>query len=630
MMKTHRWMLGGGIDLVRPPINRHKAPGELIGCMNYESRDEGYRRIQGYERFDGRKAPSNIFDDDPGEEDKQAEIRRAAIGPVPGDNLLAVWRYRDRTYAFARDGSETKMYGSSPNGWQQLPLGWRTTFTGGTGSLSPGDTIQTGGGRQAPRAKVLGFYLTSGAWDDDDAAGVIVLNYTSNGRFAANSKPFVKGQTTSKITIAAEPVQQSVGDGEAFRFVNHNFFGLGNHERMYGLSGSGKPFEFDGSMFLELDTGVTTTFPTRIAVHENHLYVGFTEGSIVYSGIGNPRSFDSETEGAGEVAIGDTLSELLPGYRGTLFAFGRNSTGYFTGVPGTANYAFVTVSNEAGAMPHTAVLMDEPTVLDDRGFRNVSTTEAFGDFSIATISKPIRPLLDYKRDGQALPVCSTRIRRKSQYRVWFSDGDCIVINYVRRRGHLSAEYTRFAYDLFEKLYDHEKPEDDYGRKVGVLTSVCSVEDSDGRERVFATMEGSMFVYELDQGKSFDSHPIPYFMRLAYNDFGNPALIKRYRKLLIEVDSTFFSTFAVSADFDDEAVEGERGRLHTIAGPTSFWSEGDWSAAYWDVVPTRKAEQRIHGRGRNISVMLYSHPTEVEEAHVVSGVTVYFEPRRLSK
>ena len=117
MMKTHSWRLAGGIDLVRSPIMRHKAPGELIGCMNYEARDEGYRRISGYERFDGRKAPSDIFDDEPGEEDAQAEIRRRVITKVPGEKLLAVWRYRDRTYAFSADaGGVVSMYGSSSTG----------------------------------------------------------------------------------------------------------------------------------------------------------------------------------------------------------------------------------------------------------------------------------------------------------------------------------------------------------------------------------------------------------------------------------------------------------------------------------------------------------------------------------
>ena len=166
-------------------------------------------------------------------------------------------------------------------------------------------------------------------------------------------------------------------------------------------------------MFLELSTGVTTTHPTRLAAHQNHLFVGYAEGGLTYSGIGKPRSFDAN-DGAGEIAIGDTLSELLGGYRDTLFIFGRNKTAHLSGTS-SKNFVVKTLSEEAGAMANTVVLMDQPTVLDDRGMRNIAATEEYGDFSIATMSEPIRPLLDFKRDGGALPVCSTRSRRKSQY-----------------------------------------------------------------------------------------------------------------------------------------------------------------------------------------------------------------------
>jgi hypothetical protein len=46
----------GGLDLSTAQMN--VAPGRLISCMNYESVAEGYRRCDGFERYDGRNAPS--------------------------------------------------------------------------------------------------------------------------------------------------------------------------------------------------------------------------------------------------------------------------------------------------------------------------------------------------------------------------------------------------------------------------------------------------------------------------------------------------------------------------------------------------------------------------------------------
>lgn len=49
-------VLAGGLDLVTPAMM--KRPGVLIACDNYECEARGYRRSSGYERFDGRPAPS--------------------------------------------------------------------------------------------------------------------------------------------------------------------------------------------------------------------------------------------------------------------------------------------------------------------------------------------------------------------------------------------------------------------------------------------------------------------------------------------------------------------------------------------------------------------------------------------
>lgn len=55
--KTFFFPLEGGLDLVTPVARMN--PGRVIGSKNYEPNDEGgYRRLQGYERFDGRPSPS--------------------------------------------------------------------------------------------------------------------------------------------------------------------------------------------------------------------------------------------------------------------------------------------------------------------------------------------------------------------------------------------------------------------------------------------------------------------------------------------------------------------------------------------------------------------------------------------
>jgi len=56
-IQTRHYAFAGGLDTVTPPINI--TPGKCISMQNFEPwYHGGYRRIAGYERFDGRPAPS--------------------------------------------------------------------------------------------------------------------------------------------------------------------------------------------------------------------------------------------------------------------------------------------------------------------------------------------------------------------------------------------------------------------------------------------------------------------------------------------------------------------------------------------------------------------------------------------
>ena len=55
--KTQYYALGGGVDMVTPPITVN--PGFARVSVNYEPLEQGYMRIDGFERFDGQPKPSD-------------------------------------------------------------------------------------------------------------------------------------------------------------------------------------------------------------------------------------------------------------------------------------------------------------------------------------------------------------------------------------------------------------------------------------------------------------------------------------------------------------------------------------------------------------------------------------------
>ncbi len=620
MMERKSFRFMGGLDLTSSSLTRNKRAGALIGCMNYESREEGYRYIDGYERFDGRKSPSNILADDPGTEAENTETRREAIGEVPGTgDIFGVWRFNNKTYAFRKDsGGTARMFESGPDGWAEVLRQWQAEFTTGNGSPPQhGESVSDG----SVSATVVGLYLKSGSWGDGDAAGVLVLRYSGDSRYSSNADLMVASDSGRTLSISGTPERQSLGTGEEYAFFNSNFYARHDLERMYWVTGEvgGHVWEWDGRMLLHSPIGIDQAAPKFIAAHSDHLFIGYEEGSVIHSDIGNPRAFTA-VGGATEIGIGDRLTGMIPGYKGRMFLFGRNRTEVLTGTS-ASDWRVVTVSEEAGAMKGTVVLMDQPTCLDDRGMRNVAAVEAFGDFDIHTMSKKIRPLLDFKRDGGILPVASVRVRRKSQYRIFFNDGEVLVASYIQRGPNLSVEYTRSSFDLSDSQGN---------ATLGVVRSICSVEDRDGRERIFFSMKNSGYVYEMDRGDSFDGHRIQGYLRFPYNDLGTPEWVKRFRKVRINVDSTLRSKFSVAADFDDDAVEGERGNVFEALGPSSIWDEYSWSEFYWAASAKRIAESRIHGRGNTISLVLFSDPSTIQPAHIFSGATVFFDRRRVKR
>jgi len=124
--QTTYYSLVGGLDQVTPPLSIQ--PGRVMSSKNYEQYVEGgYRRIDGYERFDGQDKPSEAATE------ADAEVRRALIAAVPGSGpVLGVWVYDGDTYAFRDNAGATNaiMHKATGSGWTTVSLGAATLTAG--------------------------------------------------------------------------------------------------------------------------------------------------------------------------------------------------------------------------------------------------------------------------------------------------------------------------------------------------------------------------------------------------------------------------------------------------------------------------------------------------------------------
>ena len=99
----------GGLNQEAPPLAMQ--PGELVDVANYECLPNGgYRRIYGYELYDGQDTAS---------------------ASVPGSGpIVGVHIYQGFVYAFREDGNNARMYRATTSGWVEVSSS-QTWTTGG-------------------------------------------------------------------------------------------------------------------------------------------------------------------------------------------------------------------------------------------------------------------------------------------------------------------------------------------------------------------------------------------------------------------------------------------------------------------------------------------------------------------
>jgi len=206
---------GGGLNQVTSAML--VPPGQVIGVLNFECADNGYRRVDGYERYDGRGSPTAagmLVDDD--ERPAVVEAARAPITAVPGTGpVRGVVRFAGTTYAW-RDNvtlSACVMHKATAGGWQAMP---GTFPTGGRYQFQEHNFLATSSGRRLFGANGVGKAFQI------DAAGAVPFITTSfpddkPTRVAVYKQALVlafRGGTAG-LSGPGDPTLWTAGDGAA-------------------------------------------------------------------------------------------------------------------------------------------------------------------------------------------------------------------------------------------------------------------------------------------------------------------------------------------------------------------------------------------------------------------------------
>jgi hypothetical protein len=478
-------------------------------------------------------------------------------------------------------------------------------------------------------------------WIDEFRLSVGIARHTAAFTVPTVSygNPFFVGEVlTDSEGGTAEVVsfeQIEIPAGGRYTFTNHNFYGGVSSPRMYFASGVGRAHEWSGSWLAPIYSGVsagtggTYSFvladngdfliadngdfiilsaefdqPSFIEHYKNHLFLGFANGSLVNSSIGEPLEYISTT-GAAEVSFGSPITGLLTAASTSLMIFGSTRMEYITG-NNADDFNMLPLNDRSGAVAYTAQMMDSPTYLDDAGIRQASATSAFGDWRMGTLTQPIEPLIASKRKAGITALASVTVKAKDQYKLFYDDGSGVTLY----TGTKNPEAMPF------KL------------PIDVLCSCAGEIDAGLGERIFVGCQDG-YVYELNAGTSFDGEPIPTYIRLPFNSMGTALQDKAYKKSTLELDAPDPVTFGVKFDIDyGKGIGGGEVAVAALAGTALITTEL-YDSIIWSTPVQSRLEHHIAGLGPNIAVT-YITEHDDKRPHTLAAQSFNFSPRKMRR
>ncbi len=487
------------------------------------------------------------------------------------------------------------LYKATASGWAAVALTDHLRYDNCTAEVVEGTTLtgaSSGATALVRRVNIGGGNFTGPTF----AFGRFAVD-TATGTFVDGEDLQVSAVTVARAVgkVTATTFDLNFEGANRFQTLVTNFYGASNLRRAYGCDGINRAWEFDGDVFMFIETGMEFDTPQHIEAHRNHLFLGFPGGSVQNSGTGIPTVW-SPRLGAAEIGIGDEITGLRSNGNDTLAITGEKTVQILQGTS-DLDWSLRSISDEIGSVAFSMQESGGQTLFLDRAGINIIIPAPIPnhDFSTQSISRNIRKTLERIAPNA---VGSIHAVKKSQYRLYFDDATAIVGTFYGTK-LMGWAFMRYAHQ-FTAWFS------------GTI---------DGVETMFAgTSDG--YVMQLDVGSSFDGQQIESIAQLPYSYHGSPDRDKRYHKLTLEVDTPRAVPLRVGIDYDYGAG-GQSGNFILRTNPTGgVWDVSHWEAFFWDSAVLSRPECNIDGVSVNIGFTIY-HNSDVADSFTLSAALLQY-------
>lgn len=684
--------LQGGLDLITPPVQI--PAGKAIGCGNYESDVKGYRRIGGFERFDGRPKPSDAsywvlnFDAGTvaitaGEVVSGATSSAAGIalvdavvtsGTYGGGNAAGYLVLYGVVGTFADDenlqvSAVTRMVanGTANEGgadtdennttWKQASVAaTRVPITTVPGS-GPVRGIVTFNGDVFAFRDNAG--ATAGGMYQATASGWSAITFGSILKFDAGSAAFNEGATlTGGTSAATATIKRVVRSG--------GLYGSSNATGYLVLTGISGTFQNNEALTDNgTAAGAATSDGTVSAVtlpagghyeFTQHNFYGASNLARVYgcNGVGRAFEFDGTTLVPIYTGLADDKDKPvhIAEFQNHLMLSVAGGSVLFSSTGDPLNFEVTTGAGEIGFGQDVTGLQEAASsALVIGGAHRVSilTGTSSQDFVLAPLaddSGVFEWTLQYISAPLYMDTGGVRKMTTTQAFGGFRVGTITqaiepLLDYKRSKGIVPVSSIRVrARDQYRLFFSDGTGVSIYlGRKDPEIMlfdlpiqAFCAYcgEDSMGREMLLVGADDG-YVYEFDKGTSFDGEAIEAWIRFAFNSIGSPMQKKRWHKATLMIDGDVTTQISLTSE------TSYANPYHPSGVEQLFTVEGGggfWNEANWNEFywsTQYHGEAEAYLEGIGENISIVIMSDSTHEApHSMSTMTLHFSYRGMRK
>ncbi len=559
--------------------------GEAVALLNTEVDVTGsYTTMAGIEKFDGRAEPNKVA---------YKMLKLSSVSDIAlGATITA-----------------------SPSGWSGKVCGIDGNNVGvinTTGTATLSDTIAGNAVLSLPsdsEASTYALHRQFRAYAQDllralilpvpgvgDVRGVVIFKgeiYAFRDHSDNTTCRMYKATTSGWTEISTSGFLLKNG---RYEFRIHNFNAGAGTQRLIIVNGVNKACAYNSSTFIQLSTGMPTDTPSSLEVLPSSiLLLGYDNGSVMYSKIGDPTDFTVGSLG-GELGMSDKVIGMALQPDGKVAIFCEKMIKILAGkTPSTFD---ISVFNpDVGAIKGSIANVGDSIFLSQTGLTQLTRTQTYGSFEMTAIDKKVRSII-----ANNDVIFSCVVRRKNQYRLFSSAG---FVGFTMIGGNVAGSFT--------------------GTYPVKMT--CGYSGDIAGEEYVLMGAADGYVYRADVGQSHAGVSFSRFARLAYNDLRTGQQRKKFKRLVIDADSDRYVTCSVSVELDYSSGDSPRQNPFQIfvGGNECYFGTAIFGQSVYGSANDAINQIYLAGVGRSISVVVLLESADADPIRF-GGYSIEYEMR----